>query len=750
MRRTLETIAPRGLQIGQTTRITITGNNFGTNPRLHLDVDGQYSQAVVEASGQRLVADVTIDQQVPAGIYPLRIATDAGISNAMVIGVDRLPQIPFQNQVESLPVALHGSLSGDQILRVRFRGHADQPIVIGVEGRRLGSKIRPVIRLSDSNGRQITFARPSARIAGDARIETKLPGDGDFEIELHDVVYQGPGPGWFRLKIGDLKFADLAFPPAVSAQSDGEVEFGLSNLSTAVRVPARLTRGSLIRVPWPDSPKALYTAAAPRVALSTFGAAEYREQEIATKSDLQLPVGISGRLLESGEEDEYAFQVSPKSKLRFEVTAQRLGSPLDAVLVVSTKDGKQLGRSDDQSGTRDPGTDIAIPADVTQVVARISSLIRQHGRDCVYRLTVQPSAPKWQLNTAVDRLNIPAGSRQIIALDIERGGSKGSLDLQLSAGLDGAVSLENPRLRPEDEIGLLAIRAADSTRGIFTAHVSGFDSSANTAGPVVRLSTAAFPGSEYQPDLRESLTLSVIDPAPVDVAWSDDVDALQLARGTQQPLQVDLRRADAAPGKIRLSLLTSQKPPTKKEGNKQVPDLDRTLRLEPPAVILTDETDETLQLLVPADLPLHSWAFAVKAELLSEDEKRVEATAFTRILRANTVDPLQLMVELPAEINVEVGEAEPTEIKGTIRRHAGFAHPVQVTLQGLPKEVKLPPVILAANETEFVIPLAFDIEAKTGEYKDVRLLATYVDPDLAVKGVRSRSGNFTVKITKPE
>ncbi|MDG2380739.1 MAG: hypothetical protein P8N76_03620 [Pirellulaceae bacterium] len=747
---TLKSVSPRGLQIDATTRITLTGQ-FDSNPRVDLDVPGVYEQQIIDANGERVVVDVTMNRQVPAGIYPLRVVTDEGISNAFVVGVDRLQQVAFQNQIDSLPVALHGNLSGDQILKVKFHGQADQPIVIDVEGQRLGSKIRPVLRLLNAEGRQFVSARPSQNIAGDARIVTKLPTTGEFEVQLHDVVYKGPEPGWFRLKIGPLKYADLAFPPAISAESTGSVQFELSNLSTPVRVPAQ-ANSTIIRVPWPDDKEALYTGMAPRVVLSDLGTAEYLEQDLAGQTNLELPIGISGRLLEPGEEDVYAFRVTPKSKLRFDVRSQRLGSPLDAVLVITTKDGKQLGRSDDQSATRDPGMDLTIPADVKEVVARISSLVRQHGPDTIYRLTVAPSRSQWQLGTALDRLTIPAGSRQVISLDVNRGGSKGSLDLKLPTALDSVLKLETPRIFPEDEIGLLSIRSQQATRGVFRASVAGYDSEASSAAPVVFLSSAPFPGSEHQPEQRDLLTLMINRSAPIAINWSEpeQQEGLTLARGTQHSLPLTVERNNQQGGKIRLSLLSTQKPPTKKEDNKQVPDLNRMLRIEESPLLSADQNSATLKLIAPTELPLHSWGLTIRAELLSEDEKQVKSTVYAPVLRANTISPLSLQVELPKSLTVAAGVDEPEEIKGTIERHADFSFPVQVTLQGLPKEVKLSPVTVESDETEFVIPLKLDAETKAGEFKEVRLVAQFVTSDESLKDVRSQSSPVTVKITKPE
>lgn len=242
--------------------------------------------------------------------------------------------------------------------------------------------------------------------------------------------------------------------------------------------------------------------------------------------------------------------------------------------------------------------------------------------------------------------------------------------------------------------------------------------------------------------------IAVTRPPPIAVSWVTP-HSIQLAKGTTRPVAVSLRRntEGGGAGKVRLSLVTSQKTPMKSEGNKQVVDVARALRIsETPIVPLETETHE-LPLIIPADLPQHSWCLAVKAELLSDDEKQVRATAYTSIHRLETIQPVELAVETPAEISVQLGaEVSPT-IEGKLIRHPDFPHRVQVTLQGQPKEVKLPAITVEPDETDFKLPLQFDADSKTGEFKNIQLIATFVEVEESMQAVRSRSKPFTLKIT---
>ena len=53
--------------------------------------------------------------------------------------------------------------------------------------------------------------------------------------------------------------------------------------------------------------------------------------------------------------------MTPTTKVRFEVFAERLGSPLDAALVVRNEPGADLARVEDGPGTLDPVLEYAVP-----------------------------------------------------------------------------------------------------------------------------------------------------------------------------------------------------------------------------------------------------------------------------------------------------------------------------------------------------------------------------------------------------
>src|SRR5205085_2660953 len=129
-------------------------------------------------------------------------ANAKGVSNAVAVGIDDLPQAPFTPEPVTLPVALHGSIPGSASVVATFTGKKGQRIVAEVEARRLGSALDPLLELYNAGRVQVAWAQGLPRLGGDARLEALLPADGKYAVELRDVLYQGANPSYYRLKIG--------------------------------------------------------------------------------------------------------------------------------------------------------------------------------------------------------------------------------------------------------------------------------------------------------------------------------------------------------------------------------------------------------------------------------------------------------------------------------------------------------------------------------------------------------------------
>ena len=731
---TISNISLRGLQIGGITTIVIEGSDLLPDPRLMLPVPIAAQSVKSDSTAERVEIEVSLDGSVEPGIYPLRLASGRGISPPVAVGLDQLAQRSWTTEITALPVALHGTLTGTQIVRTTLMGKKDQRLVVAVEARRLGAGLNPVVRLLDDRDVQLAWSAGRGQIAGDARLELVLPRDGKYTIRLHDGLYRGATPGHFRLKIGSLHYADLVYPLGVTLGEKTALEFAASNLpaTTAVLVESVDQPGER-PAPWPSVDG--ISGGRPRLVVSQH--AEYVEQAVGGGPVQEIPaapVGMNGRLAATGEQDKFLLAVTPGEKLRLEVFAGRFGSPLDAVLNVLSEQGETLASADDQPGTSDPGLDLTIPEATQHVVVEIKDLHDRGGLDFVYRIAITPTdGPDFDLALDTDTINTPTGGTALVKVRATRRGYQGPIELSVK-GLPEGLVLAGDEIPAGADAALLTLTAPDggSSSPPRIGRIVG-----RSAGPeqiITRMAKAA-PTSvtQYQPWLRDRVGLAVRPPVPISIAWHGEGER-ELVQGTNFAAKVKLSRADGGSGSLRLALVTSQTMPKrtvrKNNRDQQVDDSERTLRLAGTPTFgkvtdaTVDETVATVNLIVPPDLPQKSWDHVLKAELLSDDGKKVVATAITPVRRLTVIGALSLNLSGSSAAEAKAGLGKTGSFTGRIHRHPSFKHPVTVTLQGLPEGYEAPQVTVRPESNDFMLPVRFKYGAKATELKDVKLVAT--------------------------
>jgi hypothetical protein len=735
----LASVTPRGLQIGGTTRLVLAGSDLPDSPTIVLGAPIA-SQQVRSQAANRLEVEVTLDEAASPGIYALRVAGRTGISNPVLVGLDRLPQQTFRNELTTLPGAWTGTIDGAQVLSAQLRGQRGQRLVLDVEARRLGSGLSPVVRLYDPRGTQIAFSPPRATLGGDARLEATLPADGMYTVELHDELFRPQRPGFFRLKAGPLDYADLVVPLAVTLGTRQEITYRGTHLHASATVDATGEQAAGER-PAPVPTAEWFTGAAPRILYSDLPERVEAASDGAVRPPQELgeaPVAVSGVLSQPGEEDRYLLVVRPRQRLRLEVTARQFNSPLDAVLIVRRPEGQELARGDDRPGSSDPLVNLNVPAGVTKVELIIKDLLGRGGRDFVYRIVAQDAgAPDFALSLATDRIQVPAGGTQVVPVQVTRSNYSGPIELRLEPH-DAALTLLGQIIPEGATIGLLTLSAAAEapphalrTRLVGTATAAG--------RPLVRIAQGPEAAAlRYQPHLRTELGLAITEPAPLRLVWQGREDD-RLLLGDRLPVAARIERTGAAEGKVRLKLLTSQPTPKKtlKEGNqnKVVDDLERTLRLEGDNLFDLSQSEVTTSIRVPHDLPRQPWDLVLVAELLTPDAKRVLTSVAAPVRTLTPVVPVRLELTSPAEAEGRVGLGPVGQFSGRVDRQKGFTQPVVVMLENLPAGYLAPQVLVPPEQDAFHLPLRFAFGNQPAELNEVKLVA--VAAPVTARSVRS-------------
>jgi hypothetical protein len=712
-----------GLQVGGSTVLTIDGENLLPDPKVILSAPIVKQVVQPKATANRVVIEVTLDKAATPGLYNLRLANVNGVSAARAVGVDHLPQKTWEPKIAALPVSLHGTLNGSGSLTTSFAGKAGQKILCEVEAQRLGGKVRPVLHLAHEDGRQIGWSSPDPALGGDTRYSATLPADGGYSLSIHDAQYAAGAPGNFRLKLGNWQYVDAVFPPAVRRGQSATVEL-LGN-SAGQRVQVQGGGSSVVPAPWADPAAA--SGVRPRVLVSDLPEIIEKDggavQEVAS-----LPAALNGRIAKEGESDRFRLRVQPGAKLRFEVFADRLGSPMDAVLKLQRDNGTPLAQGDDSPGSPDPVLDFTVPADVRTLVVAVEDV---HGRgqpNFIYRVVVQPagteaSVKDFRLYLPNAELNVPTGGSRVVEVDIERRGHTGPIRLALE-GLPPGIQAQGLDVPAGANGALLTFTGAGATPGNALTSLRGTGPDAKS--PIAQIARErTHPLRTLQPWLAEELAVALTPKEKIafTAEWGDVPANTQLVAGSTFKVPLKFTPPKEEHGGVRFYLVSSHRP-ARVNGQ---PDINQSLRKDqgPFLELAAGKPQGEFVVLLPATLPSVPQDIAFRADLLSKDRARVIAQTYTPVRRFSILNPLavkpastQLAATLDAKTGAEV------KLTGKVERRGGFKGDVTVTLTGVPPGIAVPSAVVKADQTDFQLGLKFPGTFKTAEIGPLEVVAT--------------------------
>lgn len=562
----------RGFQIGQPTIVTIDGVDLLPAPKLWLNANAV--EAAIDdkqSNANRLVLTATLPNETAPGVAQLRLATNDGVSNSVTVALDRLPQLPISETVAALPASLHGSVPGSEVSKTSFTGKAGEDVLIEVEAKRLGSKLRPVVHLYDAQRTQVAWAMPSRTLGGDCRIATKLPREGQYTIEIHDLQYAPPGVSFFRLKVGQWQFADLAFPPAVTRGQ--EVALELLGVGGNGKLPFKAPMDGDV-IPTPFANPQLASGSPPSVLLSSLtelvestvaaGGSPAASQASSTGEPpvATIPVAISGRLDAPGQLDQYKFAVMPGAKLTIEIFAERLGSRIDAAMEIRNKDGGVLASNDDGPTSIDPRLEFTVPPALDTLVVSLRDSLEIANDQAIYRLVVT-SADKPPLEVIAtaksDVTNIAAGESQVFEVNVSRRGYDGPLQLSLGQLPPGVTATGTDIPAGASGTLLTLTGAGEAASQLVTSLMLKSPDGAVSARVRTEL-----PVDDRTPVwLREQFAIATTPKSstPFQVAWADAQPMTQLVLMSKPAIPVKFVRPSGMLEPLRLTFITSQLEP---------------------------------------------------------------------------------------------------------------------------------------------------------------------------------------------
>jgi hypothetical protein len=378
---------------------------------------------------QEVVITLEIAPDAVVGQRELRLwGIKCGLSNPLRFYIGDLPEVtevrlfgPAKKMTTPavLPAILNGQVMPGEIDSFVFKARRGQQLVFSVLARRilpyLGDAVpgwfQPVISLHGDDGRELAFADDFG-CSPDPVLAFDVPADGEYELRLRDSIYRGRKDFVYRIRAGELPFVTSVFPLGAPAGQSTRLSLHGYNLpETELTVNLPEAQSGLYQLPEIGEP------CFNPISLALGSLPEIRAEEgVRTTGRVQavtLGTIVNGRIERPGDADVFKFSGRAGEQVVFEVEARRLGSPLDAVLVLRDHAEQVLFSVDDlaqpnmglNTHQADPYRMFTLPADGNYFLTLRD--VQNHGGDeFAYRLRISHPRPDFRLYSGVSSLNL--------------------------------------------------------------------------------------------------------------------------------------------------------------------------------------------------------------------------------------------------------------------------------------------------------------------------------------------------------
>ncbi len=723
----IEELRPRGAQRGTAVTLTLSGVGLGEGGNIISSLPGSFAPLTPMARSLPFLVEVRPD--APVGLYPVRVRTRDGLSNLLLFSVGAFPEVtedepqPYSNdspetarQVPT-PVTINGALRGADRDYYRFHAGAGQRLVFEVEARRAGSAIDPLLRVFDSNHKELASNDDAPGLGVDSRLDLTFPAAGDYYVAIHDTKFSSQTQNFYRLKIGSFAYADGLFPLGWRRGEPVEVELFGGSLRTPVKVRPKLAQAGFTLIHVPGDPGAL-----------PFPFAVTDAPEVLEPVDRLTPgTVVNARIAQPGEVDRYRLAVSPGESWMVELERTSPGvSRLYGVLTLYDGAGKKLASAGDSppdpnllflvsssEAAADPYLAFKVPPGVSEMTVTVEDLLRRGGADFGYRLLARREPPDFNLTLATPYVNVPEGGAATVVVTADRRG----LDAPIRLSIENAppdLVVEGGHI-PGEGAGQTRVRSARTGVLTLTARPGAAARDFNLVvvgevkldgGAVIRRRAqgpglvAAVRGQNQRaftaPWLGFDLPAAIVPPGPAALEVASP-RYVRLVQGMEADVEWKLVRRSMGVGLPR-RLSAANVPGV---GN---------LRVLGESGQRGRESGK-LTLVTTVGTPPMRFDMILDA-LLSVDGREENVAA-----PAVTFDIVQGYTLEAPRAPVAIAPGGRAEIAGRVRWDEAFSAPVTLKAENLPLNVACEPVQVAAKQTEFRIACTAGSAAQPGDYE---------------------------------
>jgi hypothetical protein len=497
------------------------------------------------ASGQ-MAAQMKIAPDTLPGLYEVRLVTARGVSTAGLFEVGNLPEIQGVNgrretaQIVKLPIIANGTLAAKAERHYyRFEAKQGQRLVFDLKGYRYNDLTQlffnPQLRLYDSSGKEI--AENHGYYELDPLIDWKCPTDGPYTLEVRDLLGSGNPSSVYRLRMGELPYDTVLYPPAVQMATTASLHVvgkNTENMQTdfTLAAPSRIGVQS---VGSPFGPQELYVSPYPIV-----------RADAKPATPVTLPAAFAGHFAGAGSADTFSVQGS--GQVEFEAYAARIGSPVNVHVSVQNAKGQTIGNANGDNRLR---VDLA----ANQVYTlKVDQPAAENSPNFVYCVEARPTHPEIECVVHPSNITLRAGTSAAVQVVLtRRDGVKGEI-LLTATDLPPGVHA-TPKAIPGDRNDVLFILTADSSA---TPTEKPFQINATVVAQGAQYATQAVAQDVYQMNnqphyiVRSSCVVGVRGKPDYKVTFDDAPIKVHPRKGF--PFKVKLTRLGTFKGPVQVKV----------------------------------------------------------------------------------------------------------------------------------------------------------------------------------------------------
>ncbi|HEX3315232.1 MAG TPA: PPC domain-containing protein, partial [Gemmataceae bacterium] len=417
-----------GIQLSATLKRTQT--RWFEGPLLPLPQSQQAEDYPQDMAGQ-----IAIARDAPLGVRRCRVWTSQGAAPSVKFVVGDLPEV-VETEVDGdappvlvrPPVTINGRIFPRENVdtwTVQAKKRDTYTCFVNAAG--LGSPLDAKLEVYDASNRMIAENDDAHGL--DPSLRFTAPADGVYQVRIRDSGWRGGQAYVYRLTIAAGPIVDRVFPLGGrrgAALKLDLVGHALPASTVDVTLPTNTNMcladvpGKTLRPIWldlDDVPEAI-------------------EGRDVGPAPLPTPVMLNGRIGVPGEVDAWSLAVKKGKPLTIETRAARLGSPLDAIVVIHDPADKEVARVEG-----DKSTEWTPAADGVYCL-----LVRDHFRSrggpaFAYRVKVSPPRPDFRLALTADAATVLRKGQAKIKIDVARhGGFKDPIAITAENLPDGVTA----------------------------------------------------------------------------------------------------------------------------------------------------------------------------------------------------------------------------------------------------------------------------------------------------------------------